>query len=51
MSGTATTPEQETREKVEVKRQPPYNVILHNDDDHSFEYVMVMLMEVLGHPV
>jgi len=50
MSGTATTPETETREKVETKRQPPYNVILHNDDDHSFEYVILMLKELFGHP-
>ena len=33
MSGTVTTPERKTKEKKEVKRQPPYNVILHNDDD------------------
>jgi ATP-dependent Clp protease adaptor protein ClpS len=50
MSGTATTPEVETKEKVEVKRQPPYNVILHNDDDHSFEYVILMLKELFGYP-
>jgi len=34
MSGTATTPERETKEQTDVKRQPPYHVILHNDDDH-----------------
>ena len=50
MSGTATTPEVETKEHVEVKRQPPYNVILHNDDDHSFEYVILMLKELFGYP-
>jgi ATP-dependent Clp protease adaptor protein ClpS len=31
------------------KRQPRYNVILWDDDDHSFEYVMVMLNELFGH--
>jgi ATP-dependent Clp protease adaptor protein ClpS len=50
MSGTATTPERKTKEEVEVKRQPPYNVILHNDDDHSFEYVILMLKELFGYP-
>lgn len=50
MSGTATTPETATREKVETRRQPPYNVILHNDDDHSFEYVILMLKELFAHP-
>src|SRR5881227_970585 len=50
MSGTATTPERETKEQPDVKRQPPYHVILHNDDDHSFEYVILMLKELFGHP-
>ena len=50
MSGTATTPEKKTKEKHETKRQPPYNVILHNDDDHSFEYVILMLKELFGYP-
>ena len=50
MSGTTTTPTRKPQEKVEVKRQPPYNVILHNDDDHSFEYVIRMLKELFSHP-
>lgn len=32
------------------KSLPPYNVVLLNDDDHSVEYVMVMLKELFGHP-
>ena len=35
----------------EPKRQPRYNVILWNDDDHSYEYVIAMLMELFGYPV
>ena len=31
------------------KRQPPYHVILWNDDDHSYEYVIAMLMKVFGY--
>ena len=52
MSGTTTTttPERETKEELEVKKQPPYNVILHNDDDHSFDYVIRMLKELFAHP-
>lgn len=50
MSGTATTPERETKEQHETKRQPPYNVILHNDDDHSFDYVIRMLKELFAYP-
>jgi ATP-dependent Clp protease adaptor protein ClpS len=37
-------------EKEKTKRQPPYNVILHNDDDHSFDYVIAMLQQLFGHP-
>jgi ATP-dependent Clp protease adaptor protein ClpS len=33
-----------------TKRQPPYNVILWNDDDHSYEYVIKMLRELFGYP-
>ena len=41
-----------TKEKREekTKKQPPYNVILLNDDDHSYEYVIVMLQQLFGHP-
>jgi ATP-dependent Clp protease adaptor protein ClpS len=30
---------------------PPYNVVLLDDDDHSYEYVILMLKRVFGHPV
>ena len=52
MSDTLTLPKEKTKEKEEqkTKRQPPYNVILHNDDDHSFEYVIAMLQKLFGHP-
>jgi ATP-dependent Clp protease adaptor protein ClpS len=33
-----------------TRRQPPYHVVLWNDDDHSYEYVIAMLMELFGHP-
>ncbi len=32
------------------KRQPRYNVVLWNDDDHTYAYVIVMLMQIFGHP-
>jgi ATP-dependent Clp protease adaptor protein ClpS len=50
MSGTATTPVRKTKEKQETKKQPPYHVILHNDDDHSFDYVIRMLKELFAYP-
>ncbi|HEY2784458.1 MAG TPA: ATP-dependent Clp protease adaptor ClpS [Fimbriiglobus sp.] len=48
MSDTATLPE--TRQKEKVRHQPPYHVILINDDDHSYEYVILMLHELFAHP-
>ncbi len=33
----------------EPKRQPRYNVILWNDDDHTYAYVIVMLMQLFGY--
>ncbi|MHC4406555.1 MAG: ATP-dependent Clp protease adaptor ClpS [Planctomycetota bacterium] len=32
------------------KRQPRYNVILWNDEDHTYAYVIVMLMQLFGYP-
>jgi ATP-dependent Clp protease adaptor protein ClpS len=29
---------------------PPWNVILLNDDDHSYDYVIEMLRVLFGHP-
>src|ERR1700733_2504445 len=29
---------------------PPWNVVLLNDDDHSYEYVIEMLRVLFGHP-
>ncbi len=34
---------------AEPKRQPRYNVILWNDDDHTYDYVIAMLMELFGY--
>ena len=32
------------------KKQPRYNVILWNDEDHSYEYVIRMMKQLFGHP-
>lgn len=42
----AVAPRPQVREKVE--QLPPYNVVLLNDDDHSFEYVIEMLLRLFG---
>src|SRR5690349_20087292 len=54
MSETVTLPRTSKRVKEQedqkVKRQPPYHVILLNDDDHSYEYVIRMLGQLFGYP-
>jgi ATP-dependent Clp protease adaptor protein ClpS len=46
---TVALPVEEEERKVEGL--PPYNVVLLDDDDHSFEYVILMLKKVFGHPI
>ncbi len=31
------------------KRQPPYNVILWDDDDNTYDYVIKMMRKLFGH--
>jgi ATP-dependent Clp protease adaptor protein ClpS len=44
-------PAQQPKSKNEKKpkRQPRYNVILWDDDDHSYEYVVLMMRQIFGH--
>src|ERR1700745_3598797 len=50
MSDTITLPARPAPETEErTRRQPPYHVILLNDDDHTFEYVIRMLKELFGY--
>lgn len=48
MTSTITQPKQKSEQRTEGL--PPYNVILLDDDDHSYEYVIQMLKQVFGHP-
>jgi ATP-dependent Clp protease adaptor protein ClpS len=38
-----------TDEETRTRRVPPYNVILENDDYHSFEFVIEVLRKALGY--
>ena len=49
MTETITSPVETTRRETEGL--PPYNVVLLDDDDHSYEYVILMLKKVFGHPI
>src|SRR5688572_20016579 len=37
------------RKEQKPKQQPRYHVILWNDDDHTYEYVIKMVQELFGH--
>jgi ATP-dependent Clp protease adaptor protein ClpS len=47
---TVTLPKTEKATQPKQKRQPPYHVILLNDDDHTYDYVIRMLGALFGHP-
>ena len=39
-------PSRAPRERTEARRQPPYAVVLHNDDINGFDYVIGVLRKV-----
>ena len=47
-TATATRVRRKTRVKHKRKQLPPYHVILLDDDDHSYEYVIEMLGKLFG---
>jgi ATP-dependent Clp protease adaptor protein ClpS len=51
MAEPAVLPELETEESTRTQRQPPYAVILHNDDVSTMQFVVVVLRKVFGYTV
>jgi ATP-dependent Clp protease adaptor protein ClpS len=49
MTDTIVLPDEKTEQRTEGL--PPYNVVLLDDDDHSYEYVILMLKRIFGHPI
>lgn len=43
------TPDLETADSTRIA--PRWHVVLLNDDDHTYEYVIEMLMKLFGHPI
>jgi ATP-dependent Clp protease adaptor protein ClpS len=41
----------EKQKKKKPKRQPRYNVILWDDSDHSYDYVVLMMKQIFRHPI
>jgi ATP-dependent Clp protease adaptor protein ClpS len=51
MSDTITAPVlPKAKPEEKTRRQPPYNVVLLDDDYHTFEYVITMLQQLFGYP-
>lgn len=42
-------PDLDTEFETRTKRQPPYAVVVLNDDDHTFDYVIVTFQKVFGY--
>lgn len=46
---TTVAPRKQRAEEQQAQRQPRYNVILWDSDDHTYDYVEKMLRELFGH--
>ncbi len=42
---------QRAKKSKKPRRQPRYNVILWDDQDHTYEYVVVLAQSLFGHPI
>ena len=48
---TQTAPKSKTDLETRTRRQPPYHVVILNDEEHSFEYVIELLTKLFAHPL
>lgn len=46
---TMTRPKSRTETTTETRRLPPYNVVILNDEEHTFDYVIDLLCKVFRH--
>jgi len=45
------SPKRKPSQKQETKKQPRYSVILWDDADHSYDYVILMMKSLFRHPI
>ena len=43
--------EPEVTTEKQTRRLPPYNVVILNDEEHSYPYVIELLMKIFRHPL
>ncbi len=48
-AGVAVQTKVRPQRKQKPKRQPRYHVVLWDDNDHSYEYVILMMQQLFGH--
>jgi ATP-dependent Clp protease adaptor protein ClpS len=48
---TTTVVEPEVTTDHQTRRLPPYNVVILNDEEHSFPYVIELLVKLFRHPL
>jgi len=41
----------DSAQSTRPKRQPRYHVVLWNDEEHTYEYVILMMAELFAHPI
>jgi ATP-dependent Clp protease adaptor protein ClpS len=46
---TRTQPRADSDTKTEIPQQPPYNVIILNDEEHTYDYVIELLVKLFAH--
>lgn len=46
---TQSAPKSATDARDKTRRQPPYHVIILNDEEHSFDYVIELLTKLFNH--
>jgi len=47
----STTPGTRVIEETDAEQEPPYHLILLDDNHHTYEYVIMMLGSIFGYPV
>ena len=48
---TTTVVEPEVTTDQQTRRLPPYNVVILNDEEHTFPYVIELLIKLFRHPL
>lgn len=41
----------EEQQETRTKKLPPYNVVIVNDEEHTFQYVIELLIKLFAHPL